>query len=910
MPDWKKEIRRRLQDAALPAAREASVVDELADHLGDYYDELTSRGVSEAEATERTLAELRNHQTIASALGGPRRGEETARIEPGAPPTRQTLADAWRDVRYAVRLLRRTPAFTAITVLTLAFGIGANTTVFTIISTLFLNPFPVANQSELVVLHARQTTPRPGQEESLELSHLNLNDLRARTRAFSRLAGHTSPMGFTYLKGQVPERLFGALVTGDYFDVLGLRPAAGRFFTPEEDRTPGTSPLVLGYAAWQRRFAADPAIVGRTLQLNGIAFTVIGVAPAGFKGIEPIFGPDLWIPSMMAPVVLPAQMRDWLTNRAAPAFRGVARLAPGVSAQQAEASVRVVAAALAQEYPEANRGRTLSVEPLTRAALMGSGGQSTWTMIVALWAVPVFVLLIACSNVANLLLARAAARRQEMAVRLALGAGRARLLRQLVTESLVLALTSGMLGAAFAIAGSRLLWSFRPVEFAQNLVDLSIDGRVLVFAAIVSLVTGLVFGLAPALQASRPDIVTAVKEETRTAGRTRRGPAVSQVLLVGQVALSLLSLVMAGLCIRSIQRAYAIDPGFDTERLGIVLLSPGQAGYDRARTEQFYREAETRLASLPGVRRVSWATNLPLFARPPRTFAVDGVQEPDEAQRPTAIVNTVGLGYFDTTRIALTRGRDFAQADRADTPPVAIVNQALATAHWPGRDPIGRRIRLNGEDRLREVVGVVKTVNYQALGEPPQPCVYLPLQQNFADTVVLYVATAGDPAPIMTTVQRELRALDGQVDAGDVRTARTIVGHALFGATAGVGLLTTFGLVALALASLGLYGLMAYAVNLRQREIAVRMAIGASRGTVLQLVLRQGLTLVAVGVAIGITLSFIAGRAVSGLLYGVSAADPISLAASSLVLFLVAFVACLVPAYRASRLDPLQALRT
>jgi predicted permease len=814
----------------------------------------------------------------------------------------------WQDLRYTLRAWRKAPGFTVVVVLTLGFGIGANTTVFSVINTLFLNPLPVSRPSELVVVRTVDAGARSN--DALPISHLNLTDVRERNQVFEHLAGHSAPTTLTLLDGDTPQRLFGELVTGNYFETLGLRPTTGRFFLPQEDATPGAAPvLVLAHGAWQRRFGGAPDVVGRTLQINGVAFSVIGVAPEGFKGVNAVFGPDVWIPAMMVEAVLPAQRRDWLRNRGTLGFRGLARLKSGVTPAQASANLATVAATLEREYPDANRGRSLAVEPLTRAALLAPGRMSATSISVVLLAIPGLILLIACSNVANLLLARAASRRQEIAVRLALGSGRRRLVRQLLTESALLACVSGLAGFALAYVGARMLWSFRPSEVATNLIDLDINATVFLFTVGVSLTTGILFGLVPASHATRADVVQALNDEARSVGQHRRGLTLGTVLLIGQVALSLVSLVTAGLLVRSLQQAYLMDPGFETRRLGLAMISPGQAGYTRVRSEQFYRDVRARIATIPGVAHATWATQLPLFARPSQRVTIEGRDEPDWANAIMTVVNAVDVDFFATTGVALTRGRDFTEGDHDRTLPVAIVNETLAARSWPNLDPIGRRLRLGTDDVPRQVVGVAKTANYETLGEGPQPCVYVPLRQAFSDGAVLYVRTTTDPTGILGTVQRHVRSLDPHIEVSDVRTIQKVISQALFGATIGVGLLAVFGLVALGLASLGLYGAMAHAVRQRQREIGVRMALGARPTVVLGLVLRQGLTLVGAGMAFGIGASVLAGQVLSRMLFGVTAVDPVSLAASSSVLILAAAAACYLPARRASRLDPLAALR-
>jgi predicted permease len=508
-----------------------------------------------------------------------------------------------------------------------------------------------------------------------------------------------------------------------------------------------------------------------------------------------------------------------------------------------------------------------------------------------------------------LLLARAAARRQEIAVRMALGAGRWRLVRQLLTESVLLGLLSGILGFLFGYEGCRLLWSFRPAEFAQNLVDPHLNANVFVFVLVVAILTGLIFGMAPALRSSRTPIVEALKEETRTAGRSVRRISLANALLVGQVAVSLVLLVTAALFLRSIQREYLISPGFETKNLTIFLLYPGQSGYDRTRTEQFYKDLRDRLSTVSGVASLSWAANLPMWGRAQPGVVLEGLERRKKSEAISSVVNTIDLDYFSTMGIPILKGRDFTQDDRDGAAPVAIINDTMAGQYWRGQDPLGKRLQLPGQKEFRQIVGIVKTTNYQTLGEPPQSCVYVPLRQNYSESMVLYVRTERDPSQMITSIQSEIRNIDPALPIDDIRTGTKVIDQALWGTKMGVGLLGVFGFLALGLASIGLYGIMAYAVNQRRREIGIRMALGADQSSVLTLILRQGMTLVISGVGLGLILSVLLGRALSKFLYGVGPGDLPSLAGASLVLLFVAMLACYVPARRASHLDPLVALR-
>jgi predicted permease len=816
----------------------------------------------------------------------------------------------WQDIRYGFRSLRRSPALTATAVLSLALGVGANTTMFTLMNTLFLNPLPVARPSELVAVFTLDSKNPTRFGNLLPVSYPNLADFRAQNDVLTDLAGYSAPLPLSLSTDGAPERVFAQLVTGNYFDVLGLTPSAGRFFVRDEDRTPGTHPVaVIGHGFWQRRFGGNLDVVGQTITLNRQAFTIVGVAPEGFKGVTSIFGPEIWLPSMMAPQVLARQFGDWLHERGAITFNTAGRLKPGVTRARAEASFKSIARALEQEYPEPNRGRSVSLLPLTEAAIFPGMRGGLLAGGAVLMTIVGLVLLIACSNVANLLLARASARRQEFGVRLALGAGRGRLIRQLLTESVVLGLGGGALGLVFGFWGRNALWSFRPAVVANNFVELKFDGRVFAFTLVLALVSGIVFGLVPALRASRPDVAGVLKEETTTTAGSRRTGRLRNALVIGQVALSLVSLVVAGLFLRNVQQAFTVDLGYDPKPIAVLSANPGQVGYDQPRAEQFYRAVRERVSLVPGIASVSWAASQPLWASLYRRVVLDGRDPHDKADAILVLVNTVDVDYFQTVGIALRSGRGFGAADRAGAVPVAVVNETMAAKYWPHVDPVGTRFRFDTDSVARQIVGVVKTIKYQTVGEPPQPAMYVPLDQNYSESMVLYVRAARDPASVLQTVQREVRALDSEVPLENPSTVVDVIDQSLWMMKIAAGLLAVFGLLALALAGVGLYGILAYAVGQRQREIGLRMALGADRGSVLRLVLGQAATLVAIGVTVGLGLSAVASRALSSLLYGLSPIDPPAFIGASLTLVLVALAASYVPARRASHLDPFIALR-
>jgi predicted permease len=891
MPDWKNLVRERLPMA------ESSLVDELAEHLEDHYREARSAGANEADAFRGALSELDENY--------PLKGSERMLKE-------HKLAfgdDLWRDIRFALRTMRKSPMFVVFVVLTLGLGIGANTTVFTVINTLILNPMPVRDAATLASIAAadgasasKSTPPKP-------LPFADLKDYQAKNQVFSSLAGYTTPRVVTLQADGASERMFCELVTGNYFSTLGLSPAAGRFFLPDEDGTPGAHPVaVLNYGTWQGRFGGAD-MVGKTLRLNGGVYTIIGVAPRHFIGVNAIMGPDVWVPAAMTEQLMPNEMQNAFTDREKTIFQGAGRFKPGVSEAAAEANLSTIAADLAREYPATNENRKVTVRPI-RDALFASaqaGASPVFFASAVLLIVVGIVLLIACSNVANLLLARAAARQQEMAVRLAMGASRRRLVRQLLTESVLLGFLSGGVGLLISYAGLKSLFGMLPS--AATFITPKFDATVFVFALIVSLATGFLFGIIPAFKSSRQDVAETLKEEARTTGRGQKRVTLANVLLVGQVAFSFLLLMTAALFLRSIERAYEFDPGFQTAHLATFMTNPGQAGYAKPQAKAFYKDARERVLRLPGIASASWSSNLPLWGRTVNGLQVEGREQRPKAEKITSILNTVGPDYFETAGVTIDRGRGFTNLDQENTAPVAIINEKVAHDFWPGEDALGKRIQLPGEKQMREIVGIAKNANYSAWAEPPQFCVYLPMEQNYSDGLVLYVRSKGDPKDILTAVEREVQAAAPQILVSGARTGRALVDGGLFQAKVGVMLLSVFGLVALGLASIGLYGILAYSVNQRKREIGLRMALGAGQSSVLRLILKQGMTLVLTGVLIGLVASLTVDRLVSRMLYGVSSSDPVSVLAAALVLLVVALVACYLPARWASRVDPLIALR-
>ncbi|HTB12252.1 MAG TPA: ABC transporter permease [Bryobacteraceae bacterium] len=882
MHDWRRLVRERLPGA------ESALVDELAEHLEDHYREQLS-GVGEQEAYRCTLSELNEIYPLRRSERMPK--ERRLRIGD----------DLWRDFRFALRTMRKNPLFVLFVVLTLALGIGANTTVFTVINTLILNPLPVHDPGRLAAIGIeglRSGPPKP-------LSYADLEDYRNKNQVFSSVAGYTSPRVVTLQAAGGTERVFCELATADYFSTLGLNPVRGGFFTPDEKRFVA----VLNYGTWQGRFGGAADIVGRTLRLNNEVFTVVGVAPEHFIGVNGIMGPDVWVPAALTEELLPNEMQNALHDREKGIFQGIGRLKPGVSRAEAQANLTTIASALARAYPATNENRTVAVRSIGDVLFAGAntGGSAVVFAGAMLLIVVGVVLLIACSNVANLLMARAAARRQEMAVRLAMGASRRRLVRQLLTESVLLGVLSGAVGLLMGYAGLQLLFGMLPS--ASNFIVPKFDATVFIFALLVSLSTGFVFGIIPALKATREDVGETLKEEARTTGRGRKRVTLGNSLLVGQVAFSFLLLMTAALFLRSIQRAYNIDPGFQTAHLATFMTNPGQAGYGKAQTKAFYKDARERVMRLPAVASASWSSNLPLWGRTVNGLQVEGREQTPKVEKISSILSTVDLDYFETAGVTIDRGRGFTNLDQEKSSPVAIVNEKVAHDFWPGGDALGKRIQLPGDKQMRQIVGVARNASYTSWAEPPQFCVYVPLEQNYSDAMTMYVRSKGDPKDLLLPVPREIQAAAPQILVSGARTGEELVNGGLFQARIGVTLLGVFGLLALGLASIGLYGILAYSVNQRKREIGLRMALGAAQGSVLRLILKQGMSLVLTGIAIGLAASLFVDRLLSGMLYGVSSSDPVSVFGAVALLVGVALVACYLPARWASRVDPLVALR-
>jgi predicted permease len=683
---------------------------------------------------------------------------------------------------------------------------------------------------------------------------------------------------------------------------------------PEEDLTPNSHPVaVISNSFWQRRFSSDPDIAGKTIKLNNHDFTIVGVAPFGFTGAKFLgFIPDAWVPVMMHGQVMP-DSEQILTRRASRFLSLRGRLKDGVSLEQAEAALNTRARQLEQAYPETNKNLTVNVvDGSTKVEPFITVTGVLPLISFMMMAIVGLVLLIACANVANLLLARAAGRRREVAVRLALGASRTRLIRQLLTESTILSIAGGGLGLLMALWVGDLMMAYYPVlDFTtiEPAYDLSLDWRVIGFALAVSIITGFVFGMVPALQASKPDLVPTLKGETSGIGGPRRF-GLSNMLVIAQVALSLILLITAGLFIRSVQNAEQIAPGFDTQNIMLSSVDLGLQGYDEAKGKDFYKQLVERVGALPGVESAAVAFPLPLDAYDYGTRVdIEGYQPPPDEGRVRLGYTIAGPGYFRAMGSRLIDGREFTERDSTDAPRVVIINETMASRYWPGQNPIGKRIRVGNErNPFSEVVGLAEDGKYTTLGEAPTPYMFVPLGQNYDGRMTLVVRGAG-AAQLMPAIRQEVRALDETLPLFGAKTIQEFMTRSLAGAQFAATLVTLFGVLAMLLAAVGIYGVMNYSVSTRTREIGIRMALGANRVEVLKMVLKQGMSLAGIGVVIGLALAFALTRMMASLLFGVSATDQITFIAISLLLALVALAACYIPARRATRVDPMVALR-
>ena len=810
-----------------------------------------------------------------------------------------------QDLRYAFRMLWKSPGFTLIAVISLALGIGLNTSIFSIINVALIRSVPVIReQNHLAWLRA-------------PISYPDYVDYRAQTQSFDGMAAITGTSEFSLARDGEPELVKGEYVTENYFDVLGVSALKGRTFDKSEGQTP-TPVVVLSEHLWRTRFSSDSSIIGKQISLNGIGFTVVGVTPRDFIGTEVGLNRELWVPLAMQPTLNPPEARraadpesNQLLNRNTHWLAVFARLKPSVSREQAASELSTVA----RHVAETNQGR-VDAETLRSVQLLRmSGGMDPRDQEEALpvagivMAVVGLVLLIACVNIAGLLVARAAVRRRETAIRQALGASRPRLLRQWLTESIVLGIAGGAVGLLLALWSNQLLISYLQTTPLASL-NLGLDWRVLAFTVGISVFTGIVFGIGPALQASRVNLVMALKSEDAFLGGSSRRSRLRIGFVTAQVMLSVVLLIGAGLFLRSLQNANTIDPGFRVDRALIVPINLGLLRYQKSDGQNFYRNLLTRVAAQPGVEQASMVR----FAQLGFSFAQyqvfpEGRNESTSEGFSTGF-NVVGPNYFKTMETPLLRGRDFTDADREGAPGVVVINATLANMLWPGEEALGKHVSLTGQNGpFLEVVGIAQDGKYRSLGESPRPYIYQPVFQSYDSRMTLVVRTKGEPRSVISVVREQIRGLDANLPISDIATLKDHVDLSLFPSRVAAWTLAGCGAMALLLAAIGIYGVVSYSVAQRTREIGIRMALGAKETNVLRLVLGEGLFVIAVGLAVGLLLAFAVTRVIAGFLYEVGATDPVTFLVIPLLLGLVALIASYIPARRATKVDPLVALR-
>ncbi|HEX8775435.1 MAG TPA: ABC transporter permease [Pyrinomonadaceae bacterium] len=900
---------RRLRALLRRGEMEQELDEELRYHLERDVEQNISGGMSPEEA----------RYAARRSFGGVEQSKEQCRDARGL----GLIDDLWQDVRYGVRMLIKRPGFTLIAVAILALGIGANTAIFSLINATLWRQLPVSEPESLVYVHSGN----PNNPYS-NASYPDYVEFRDQNQVFAGLAAWAGISASINSNDQT-DLIVGAIVSGNFFDLIGVRAALGRAITNEDDRTPGAHPVVvLGHGLWQRRFGGSAGVIGQQISLNGQSFTIIGVLPNDYRSAFPNRVDDFYVPMMMQAVMRPPRAGysgemnpDLLKVRRNRWLSLIGRLKPGVTMEQAQAALVPITKQQGELYPDTNRNRILT---LTRVSDGDPESRSQLRSVASLLLTVVgIVLLIACANVANLLLARASARRKEIAVRLALGARRARLVRQLLTESLLLSLLGGAAGLLLAVwAVDALKGAPPPPGVLPVSLDFSLDGRVLIFTLALSAVTGIVFGIIPALQASRPDLVSTLKNDSPTLNHNHWRFNLRNGLVITQVALSFMLLIGAGLFLRSLWQAQAIRTGFDETKLLTAPLSINLLRYTRAQGREFYRQVVERVEALPGVESASLTRVVPLSGGSSiRGMVIEGRTGPNsnfrsEGGNPSAggenelSLSVVGPKYFQTVGISLLAGRDFNEQDTEDKPGVLIVNETFAKRHFGGQDALGKRLSLEGEKGpWREIIGIARDSKYVTLGEAATPFAYLPLSQNHETGMTLLVRASNEPAGLALAVRQAVQSIERNLPVTNIRTMSEQIGNSLYAARMGAVLIAVFGGLALLLAAVGLYGVMAYAVSQRTREIGIRMALGARTTDVLGLVLREGMTLVAIGAALGLIGALIGTRLLVSFLYGISPVDAATFIVTAIVLSVVAFVANFIPARRAMKVDPMVALR-
>ncbi len=813
-----------------------------------------------------------------------------------------------KDVRFGLRMLLKSPVVTLGAVLSLSLGIGANVAVFSLIQAVFFKSLPVADPSRLAAIYTIDDK-QPG--TLWPISHLNFEDLQEGAESFSHMVA-SIPVAAALSSGSGrPETIPGQIVSADYFQAFGVRAALGRSLRPQESGPPGAHPVaVLSHQLWQRRFGGSPAIINSDILLNGSSFTVVGVAPESFSGAFLMGSPEFWAPISMYDQLLTGIRRRLYDNRRGLMATVYAKLRPGTVPAQAQDELTRLGRALEERFPEVNRGRNFELLPISQATIDPNQRQDFVRAGGLLMTVVGLVLLVACGNVANLFLSRAAARNREISLRLSLGATPARLVRQLLTESLMLAALAGSLGMLIASLARNALWALRPPFLERSQMDISFDFWGLAFALALSLAAGLLFGLAPALQSARPNLVVGLKQESESAPGASRLLSLRNVLVMSQIALSAVSLAGSALFLRSLDKAMQIDLGFDSAQLAMMRLDVGRQGYSPSQALNFYDRALERAAGQPQVDSVTLVNLAPLVGGGlARTVLVEGRDPRADNNRVLTFVSTVGPQFFETTGIPLAEGRRFNAFDREQGRAVAIINQSMAQRFWPGEPALGKRFQFLGQETMREVVGIVRDSKLLSIGESGLPAAYLPIRQNPQTAMALLIRADRDLERTLSGVREEIQGLDASLAITEVRTIAEQVRRELWPARMSARLLGLLGLVALVLTSIGIYGVASYSVNQRRHELSIRMALGAGRGRLTGMILRQGMLVAALGLAGGVLAAGLAAQAIRGFLFGLSPLDAAAFASTALTLAAVALLANWIPARRATAAEPVSIMR-
>ncbi|HEY1528470.1 MAG TPA: ABC transporter permease [Candidatus Angelobacter sp.] len=808
-----------------------------------------------------------------------------------------------QDLKYTIRILIKNPAYSLLAILTLGLGIGGNATIFGWVEGVMLEPLGgAANQSRLVAIAGIR---QPG-DRCCTFTYPDYKDFNEQNAVFDGiLAAELSQINLG--SDGDPVRIAGQNVSGNYFQVLGIRPLLGRFFAPEEDRNPLSDPVsVISYGLWQRRYGGDPKIIGKTQVLNNRTFTIIGVAPKDFIGTFTGYAIDIWTPMMMEQAFYPGG--DRTKDRENFWLEGFARLKPGVSMQQAQEQLTAISLWIQRQYPtESHRGFVMTAFPLSQTPF---GISDTLTPVLGLsLAVVIVVLLIACANLAGLVLARSLARGQEIAVRMAIGASRRRVVRQMLTESMLLALLGGIVGTFIAYMLSGALAAFFPANSISITVRGRLDGRVLATTALITLVTGFLFGLTPALQSSRGNLVRSLKLKQGSVASGSGKSWMRSGLVALQIALSLVLLIGAMLFFQSIRNTQRVDFGFNPNHILTANIDLFGSGYDEPRGKVFYQQFLSKVENMPSIQSATLAWRLPMTPRLPQYFPVmvPGYVVPSEKDRPYAEHNKVGPDYMKTMGIELIAGRDFTTQDVETAPAVCIVNETMAHRYWPKQNAVGQRVQILG--KWAEIVGVAKDVKYHTVSEASRPYIYLPIFQFHDSPAAFVIRTAGDPNQMTQPLRIAAREFNPHLLIFDIRSLITYMEFSTFSQRISSILLAIFGTLALLLAAMGIYGVVSLGVAQRVHEIGIRMALGAQRSEILALILRQGLTMASVGIVFGLIAAFASTRLIANQIYGISATDPGTFIAITFLLLGIALMASLIPASRASRVDPLKSLR-